>query len=104
MELNYKCLRCRAANFVDNSTPQIPFDWWFQKIFKDDARDLRKTEVPCRVIFTMRKLETVTPSLKPPIDREDSEEWSCHFSVRAAWRAMSSHNQAYDNSLQGTDW
>ena len=33
------------------------------------ARDLRKTEVPCRVIFTMRKLKTVTPSLKPPIER-----------------------------------
>ena len=26
-------------------------------------------EVPCRVIFTMRKLKTVKPSLKPPIER-----------------------------------
>ena len=33
------------------------------------ARDLRKTGVPCKVIFTLRKLKTVTPSLKPPIER-----------------------------------
>ena len=32
------------------------------------ARDLRKTGVPLRVVYTLRKLKTVTPSLKEPVD------------------------------------
>ena len=33
------------------------------------ARDLRKIGAPCRVIFTLRKLKTLTPSLKPPVEK-----------------------------------
>ena len=33
------------------------------------AKDLRRINAPCRVIFTLRKLKTVLPSLKPPIDQ-----------------------------------
>ena len=33
------------------------------------ARDLRKIGAPCRVIFSLRKLKTVTPSLKPPVEK-----------------------------------
>ena len=32
------------------------------------ARALHKIQAPCRVIMTLRKLKTVLPSLKPPID------------------------------------
>ena len=32
------------------------------------ANDLGRINAPCRVIFTLRKLKTVLPSLKPPID------------------------------------
>ena len=33
------------------------------------AKDLRRINAPCRVIFTLRKLKTVLPSLKLPIDQ-----------------------------------
>ena len=33
------------------------------------AKDLYKIRAPCRVIFTLRKLKTVLPSLKPPISQ-----------------------------------
>ena len=32
------------------------------------AKDLRKTGVPVKIVFTLRKLKTVTPSLKEPVD------------------------------------
>ena len=32
------------------------------------AKDLQKTGVPVKIVFTLRKLKTVTPSLKEPVD------------------------------------
>ena len=54
------------------------------------ARDLRKTGVPCKVIFTLRKLKTLTPSLKPPVlwIGPLEVELSTKYSVHAAPRAM----------------
>ena len=33
------------------------------------AKDLHQINAPCRVIFTLRKLKTVLPSLKPPVSQ-----------------------------------
>ena len=33
------------------------------------ARALHHIEAPCRIVFTLRKLKTVMPSLKPPVDK-----------------------------------
>ena len=33
------------------------------------ALDLHKINVPCRVVMTLRKLKTVLPSRKPPVER-----------------------------------
>ena len=33
------------------------------------ARALHKTNAPCRIIFTLRKLKTTLPSLKPPVQK-----------------------------------
>ena len=39
------------------------------KVTEDFARALHKAEAPCNVVFTMRKLRTVLPSLKPAVDK-----------------------------------
>ena len=33
------------------------------------AQSLHKCQAPCSVVMTLRKLKTVTPSLKPPVDK-----------------------------------
>ena len=33
------------------------------------AHSLHKCQAPCRVIMTLRKLKTVMPSLKPPVEK-----------------------------------
>ena len=33
------------------------------------AQALHKCQAPCSVVMTLRKLKTVTPSLKPPVDK-----------------------------------
>ena len=33
------------------------------------ANSLHKCQAPCRVIMTLRKLKTVMPSLKPPVEK-----------------------------------
>ena len=32
-------------------------------------KDLKKSNAPCRTIFKLKKLKTVLPSLKPPVDK-----------------------------------
>ena len=39
------------------------------KATEDFARALHKMEAPCTTVFTMRKLKTVLPSLKPAVER-----------------------------------
>ena len=36
---------------------------------KKNARALHKINAPCRIVMTLRKLKTVLPSLKPPVDK-----------------------------------
>ena len=36
---------------------------------KQLAQALHKCQAPCSVVMTLRKLKTVTPSLKPPVDK-----------------------------------
>ena len=40
------------------------------KVTEGFARALHRAEAPCNVVFTMRKLRTVLPSLKPTVDKE----------------------------------
>ena len=39
------------------------------KCTEEYARALHKINAPCRIVMTLRKLKTVLPSLKPPIER-----------------------------------
>ena len=39
------------------------------KFTEDYARKLHKIKAPCNVIMTLRKLKTVLPSLKPPVEK-----------------------------------
>ena len=34
------------------------------------AKDLKKAHAPCRTIFKLRKLKTMLPSLKPPVEKK----------------------------------
>ena len=53
----------------EQEDPYFLFLQYRGKCSETYARDLRKTGVPCKVIFTLRKLKTLTPSLKPPVER-----------------------------------
>ena len=39
------------------------------KTSEDYARALHKINAPCRIVMTLRKLKTVLPSLKPPVEK-----------------------------------
>ena len=39
------------------------------KCSEDYARALHKSNAPCSIVMTLRKLKTVLPSLKPPVER-----------------------------------
>ena len=39
------------------------------KCTEDYARSLHKAEAPCTIVMTLRKLKTVLPSLKPPVEK-----------------------------------
>ena len=45
------------------------------KCSEDYARSLHRCQAPCNIIFTLRKLKTLLPSLKPPC-RESVLKWS----------------------------
>ena len=40
------------------------------KCTEDYARALHRSNAPCTIVMTLRKLRTVMPSLKPPIEKE----------------------------------
>ena len=55
----------------DNDNPEDPFLLFLQyrgKCSEKYAKDLYKTGVPLRIVFTLRKMKTVTPSLKEPVE------------------------------------
>ena len=39
------------------------------KCTEEYAQALHRIKAPCRVIMTLRKLKTVLPSLKPPVEK-----------------------------------
>ena len=39
------------------------------KASENFAKELKKANAPCRTIFKLRKLKTVLPSLKPPVNK-----------------------------------
>ena len=39
------------------------------KCTEEYARPLHKLNAPCRIVMTLRKLKTVLPSLKPPVEK-----------------------------------
>ena len=56
----------------DKNTKEDPYFLFIQYRGKSSdkyASDIRKTGVPVRIIFTLRKLKTVTPSLKQPVEK-----------------------------------
>ena len=56
----------------DKNSDEDPFFLFVQyrgKSSETYASDIKKTGVPVKIIFTLRKLKTVTPSLKEPIEK-----------------------------------
>ena len=45
------------------------FIFYRGKASENFAKDIKKANAPCRIIFKLRKLKTVLPSLKPPTDK-----------------------------------
>ena len=52
------------------------------------ASDIKRTGVPVKIVFTLRKLKTVTPSLKPPMKRLLEAKLYTNLPVHAVKRAM----------------
>ena len=56
---------------TEESTPKsLLFVQYRGKTTEDFAQALRKSEAPCNVVFTMRKLKSVLPTLKQAVDKE----------------------------------
>ena len=55
---------------VTNAEKQLLFVHYRGKCTEDYARALHRSNAPCTVVMTLRKLRTVMPSLKPPIEKE----------------------------------
>jgi len=65
------CDKVSEKNDCDKDKDEEKFQLFIQyrgKCSERYANDLRKTGVPIRTIFTLRKLRTVMPSLKEPVD------------------------------------
>ena len=54
---------------IENKNKFLLFVQYRGKCTADYARSLHKINAPCRVVMTLRKLKTVLPSLKPPVER-----------------------------------
>ena len=66
-----KIIKCEVKK-KDDETSEDPFLLFLQyrgKCSERYASDLRKTGVPIRIVFTLRKIRTVTPSLKEPVEK-----------------------------------
>ena len=63
-----KIIKCEAKK-KDGETSEDPFLQYRGKCSERYASDLSKTGVPIRVVFTLRKIRTVTSSLKEPLEK-----------------------------------
>ena len=82
------CDEVNEKNDCDKDKDEEKFQLFIQyrgKCSERYANDLRKTGVPIRTIFTLRKLRTVMPSLKEPVD----DAMKSGLVYKLNWRAMS---------------
>ena len=59
--------KVKEENNTDD--PFLLFIQYRGKPSENYANDIRRTGVPVKIIFTLRKLKTCTPSLKPPVEK-----------------------------------
>ena len=71
-----QCPNQRKNNSADNSKPQsqttkktLLFVQYRGKCTEAYAQSLRRCNAPCTIVMTLRKLRTVLPSFKPPVDK-----------------------------------
>ena len=60
--------QCKVDEKLDDD-PFLLFVQYRGKSSEKYASDIKRTGVPVKIVFTLRKLKTVTPSLKPPIEK-----------------------------------
>jgi len=60
--------QCKVDEKLDDD-PFLLFVQYRGKNSEKYASDIKRTGVPVKIVFTLRKLKTVTPSLKPPIEK-----------------------------------
>ena len=60
--------KCKDDDKLDDD-PFLLFVQYRGKCSEKYASEIKKTGVQVKIIFTLRKLKTVTPSLKPPIEK-----------------------------------
>ena len=54
---------------IDKKGTETIFLLYRENCSKDYARALHKINAPCTIIMTLRKLKTVLPSRKPPVEK-----------------------------------
>ena len=59
----------RCLHNIEEKDKFMLFIQYRGKCTEEYARALHKINAPCRIVMTLRKLKTVLPSLKPPIER-----------------------------------
>ena len=59
----------RKSDREDSEDLYLVFLQYRGKCSETYAHNIRKTGIPCKVIFTLKKLKTVTPSLKEPVEK-----------------------------------
>ena len=59
----------RCVHNIENKDKFLFFVQYRGKCTEEYARSLHKLNAPCRIVMTLRKLKTVLPSLKPPVEK-----------------------------------
>ena len=59
----------RCHHDIEDKDKFMYFIQYRGKCTEEYARALHKVNAPCRIIMTLRKLKTVLPSLKPPVEK-----------------------------------
>ena len=62
--------RAEEAEEVPSVKKKLLFIQYRGKASEDFARALHNIKAPCSAVFTMRKLKSILPSLKPPVEKE----------------------------------
>ena len=59
----------RCVHNIEDKDKFMLFVQYRGKCTEEYARSLHRINAPCRIVMTLRKLKTVLPSLKPPVER-----------------------------------